>query len=117
MGKIVEAPSGDTWDSGGVEPWVAPETALQDYDFLRERVMEEHGWDRGRAEGAIVEYLRFLQMLAGSPRMELIASSDVDLVWHEHIMDTENYVADNRRLFGRFLHHRRARTAEEFADI
>merc|ERR1719245_21918 len=90
---------------------------LNDYIFLRERVMEEHGWDLRRAEGAIGEYVRFLQLLATAPRMELVASDDVDLVWHEHLLDTQNYAADSQRLFGRFLHHRRARTAQEVADI
>lgn len=94
-----------------------PPLQLNDYGFLLERVMEEHGWQAERADGAIVEYLRFLQLLAASPRMELVASSDVDLVWHEHILDTKNYATDSMRLFGRFLHHRRARNAKEYADI
>eukprot|EP00928_Gymnodinium_smaydae_P016481 TRINITY_DN1618_c0_g1_i4.p1 TRINITY_DN1618_c0_g1~~TRINITY_DN1618_c0_g1_i4.p1 ORF type:complete len:294 (-),score=59.51 TRINITY_DN1618_c0_g1_i4:233-1060(-) len=90
---------------------------LSDASFLRARVMEEHGWSAERAEGALGEYLRFLLLLAEAPRRELIASSDVDLVWHEHLIDTENYARDCFRLFGFFLHHRRARTAEEFAGI
>lgn len=100
-----------------LEVWKDPQTALQDFDFLQNRVMEEHSWDAGRAEGAIREYLRFMQMLAEAPKMELVASSDVDLVWHEHLIDTQNYAADCLRLFGRFLHHRRARTSDELAAI
>merc|ERR1711988_1579729 len=42
---------------------------------------------------------------------------DVDLVWHEHILDTKNYEIDCMRLYGRFLNHRRARTPLEFAAI
>jgi len=95
----------------------SPQESLHDYAFLLERVVEEHHWSRERAAGAIVEYLRFLTLLAEAPRMELVASSDVDLVWHEHLIDTENYVRDTRRLFGHFIHHRRARTLAEFADI
>mmetsp|Transcript_110947 Transcript_110947/g.353758 ORF Transcript_110947/g.353758 Transcript_110947/m.353758 type:complete len:258 (-) Transcript_110947:43-816(-) len=95
------------------EPWLHPETSLRDYPFLRERVAEEYGWTEERVDGAITEYLRFLQLLADAPSQDLIASSDVDLVWHEHIMDTLNYAADCRRIFGHFLHHRRARTPEE----
>jgi len=110
---------------GGDGPQAAPllklsapsPAALRDYAFLRDRVAEEYGWDRDRAEGAIVEYLRFLQLLSEAPRRELIASSDVDLVWHEHIMDSENYAVDCNALFGRFLHHRRARTPAELAQI
>jgi hypothetical protein len=99
------------------EPWLAPDKALRDFPFLRDRLVEEYGWEQSRSEGAIVEYLRFLTMLGESPRMELIASSDLDLVWHEHLQDTLNYAEDCRSLFGRFLHHRRARTSEEKAAI
>eukprot|EP00933_Yihiella_yeosuensis_P010167 TRINITY_DN11646_c0_g1_i3.p1 TRINITY_DN11646_c0_g1~~TRINITY_DN11646_c0_g1_i3.p1 ORF type:complete len:162 (-),score=25.62 TRINITY_DN11646_c0_g1_i3:70-486(-) len=77
--------------------WKTPDTSLTDYDFLRQRVMEEHGWSKQRAEGAIVEYLRFLEMLAAAPTMELVASSDIDLVWHEHLVDTKNYAEDCMR--------------------
>jgi len=100
-----------------VPAWSSPHTELADYHFLRERVMDEHNWTSKRAEGAIVEYLRFLQMIAQGDKMDMIASSDVDLVWHEHLMDTKNYAADCKKLFGRFLHHRRARTSDEFAEI
>lgn len=98
-------------------PWEAPQGALNDYKFLRGRVMEEHGWELARAEGAITEYLRFMQLLADARRMELVASMDVDLVWHEHILDTSNYASDCFRLWGRFLHHRRARSPEELSEI
>lgn len=100
-----------------LEPWQHPETAMRDYGFLLERVMDEYKWDVDRSRGAIVEYLRFMQMLGEAPQMELIASSDVDLVWHEHILDTMNYGPDCIKLFGRFLNHRRARTPSEFALI
>ncbi|CAK0869492.1 unnamed protein product [Prorocentrum cordatum] len=106
-GPAAGGPRGDAPDAG----------ALSDHAFLRERVMEEHGWPGPRADGAIAEYLRFLQLLASAPRMELVASDDVDLVWHEHLLDTQNYAADTQRLFGRFLHHRRARSAQEVSDI
>merc|ERR1712232_106678 len=62
-------------------------------------------------------YLRFLQLIAESPRMELVAPTDVDLVWHEHILDTKNYAVDCNNLFGRLLHHRRARSAADVAEI
>jgi hypothetical protein len=97
--------------------WQSPALALQDHDFLVSRVVEEHGWSVERAKGAIVEYLRFLVMLAEAPKMELVASSDIDLVWHEHLIDTKNYAADCQRLFGHFIHHRRARTPDELAEI
>jgi len=99
------------------QAWESPETSLRDYVFLKNRVMVENDWTQARAEGAIVEYLRFMQLLAEAPRMELVASSDIDEVWHEHLIDTQNYAVDSQQLWGRFLHHRRARTLDEFGEI
>jgi hypothetical protein len=99
------------------EPWRSPETSLRDYSFLHYRLQEEHYWSAAHAAGAISEYLRFMQLLAEAPKMELIASSDIDLVWHEHILDSANYAQDSLHLWGRFLHHRRARSAKEFSEI
>ncbi|CAK0869494.1 unnamed protein product [Prorocentrum cordatum] len=65
-GPAAGGPRGDAPDAG----------ALSDHAFLRERVMEDHGWPGPRADGAIAEYLRFLQLLASAPRMELVASDD-----------------------------------------
>ena len=73
------------------EPWRSPQSSLRDYGFLLERLQEEHSWSAAHAAGAISEYLRFMQLLAEAPKMELIASSDIDLVWHEHILDSANY--------------------------
>jgi len=100
-----------------LKPWETPTTSLRDYLFLKERVIDEHGWEVERAEGAIVEYLRFMRLVAEAPRIELVASMDVDLVWHEHIIDTLSYQADSSRLWGRFMHHKRARTPSEVSEI
>jgi hypothetical protein len=29
----------------------------------------------------------------------------IDAVWHAHILDTQAYIRDCERLFGRYLHH------------
>merc|ERR1712032_1544424 len=34
-----------------------------------------------------------------------MASKLVDLVWHEHILDTQQYKMDCQRMFGRYIHH------------
>merc|ERR1712151_930213 len=34
-----------------------------------------------------------------------MGSKLVDIVWHEHIIDTKQYMIDCDRLFGRYLHH------------
>jgi len=79
--------------------------------------MRQHNWTVAHTEGAISEYLRFAELLTLSPDRELIASTDVDAVWHEHVLDTENYALDCQHMWGRYVHHRRVRTAAERADI
>ncbi len=32
-------------------------------------------------------------------------SPEIDLFWHEHILDTKKYKQDCEMVFGRFLHH------------
>lgn len=55
---------------------------------------------------AIHQYRRFLTLKIRYPGMNLVPTDDIDLIWHTHILDTENYAADCEKLFGRFLHHK-----------
>merc|ERR1712232_1510843 len=53
----------------------------------------------------IAEYRRFLHLHQKYPEHWVAASKLVDIVWHEHILDTKRYMADSEHLFGRYLHH------------
>lgn len=57
------------------------------------------------AHVALAEYRRFLHMHQKVPYHHLAASKLVDLVWHEHIIDTQTYMKDSQLLFGHYLHH------------
>jgi hypothetical protein len=39
------------------------------------------------------------------PKSAVVPSKLVDLVWHSHILDTEQYKRDSVRMFGRYLDH------------
>jgi len=54
---------------------------------------------------AVHQYRRYLTLKIRYPGVELVPTDDIDLIWHTHILDTENYASDCQRLFGRFLHH------------
>ena len=54
---------------------------------------------------AVNQYRRFLSLKMRFPRSKLVPTEDIDLIWHAHILDTENYLSDCERLFGGFLHH------------
>ena len=75
------------------------------------KVMRDHASyfpDIATAESALAEYRRFLRLhqVAGPAREHHVAASKlVDLIWHEHVLDTKQYFADSELLFGRYLHH------------
>jgi hypothetical protein len=66
---------------------------------------EGEGWTRELAERIEGEYRRFLTLLAKYPDEAIAPGKDVDRFWHAHILDTQKYVEDCERVFGRYLHH------------
>lgn len=57
------------------------------------------------ARSAISEYRRLLYLIQKHPDLPIVPSKLVDLVWHEHILDTQQYKKDCQSLFGRYIHH------------
>jgi len=54
---------------------------------------------------AVGQYRRFLSLKIRHPNANLVPTDDIDLIWHTHILDTENYASDCQKMFGSFLHH------------
>ena len=54
---------------------------------------------------ACQRYAQFLTLHARYPRAALVPATDIDEVWHLHILHTIAYAKDCARIFGRFLHH------------
>ena len=54
---------------------------------------------------AVKKYKRFLNLKIKYPELNLVPTDDIDMIWHAHILDTENYAKDCENLFGYFLHH------------
>jgi len=61
--------------------------------------------DNATAIAAIKEYKRMLHLMQQYPDQPAVPSKLVDLVWHEHILDTEKYKRDTLRMFGYYVHH------------
>eukprot|EP00756_Hemistasia_phaeocysticola_P017637 Hpha_TRINITY_DN15550_c5_g1::TRINITY_DN15550_c5_g1_i1::g.104421::m.104421 len=57
------------------------------------------------ARDAIKEYRRMLTVAQRFPGTSVVPSKLVDLVWHEHILDTKTYRRDTLRMFGEYIHH------------
>ncbi len=63
------------------------------------------GWNQARFDAALKEYRRFLLLCKQYPEAKIMAPSDVDELWHMHMLDSVNYTDDCQRIFGGYLHH------------
>jgi hypothetical protein len=77
-----------------------------DLSRVSSNAMRRHGWTPEQAAEAEADYRRFLYLMYRYPTQIMVPwSINLDLFWHEHILDTEKYSKDCQRLFGRFIHH------------
>lgn len=64
------------------------------------------GWTEQQVHLAIARYLLFLFLSYLHPSQILVPPKEVDLVWHEHLLqDTRKYTRDCKMLFNGFVHH------------
>jgi hypothetical protein len=47
----------------------------------------------------------FLTLYSLYPGQTLIPTRAIDLIWHQHILDTQSYSTDCQHLFGKIIHH------------
>lgn len=64
-----------------------------------------HFQEEATVRTAIEEYRRMLYLIQKFPEAPVVPSKQVDIVWHEHILDTQQYKQDSQRMFGRYIHH------------
>ena len=65
-----------------------------DLDPIEVKLMDQdegYGWPRPYADLMVREYRRFLQMNILYPERTIVCSTEVDKVWHAHILDTRKY--------------------------
>jgi hypothetical protein len=75
-------------------------------DVVREKATKRHGWNESKAKVLESEYRDFLILLAENDgKMISPWSDDLDLFWHEHILDTRKYAKDCKWMFGHFIEH------------
>ena len=63
------------------------------------------GWNTEMCDEAEVEYKRFLALKREYPNKDIVPNHVIDHFWHQHILDTEKYMADCDNIFGYYLHH------------
>ena len=61
------------------------------------------GWSEERVTQAVTDYRFFLSRI--DSRFNTSPTSDVDDIWHRHILHTKQYAYDCMRVFGKFIHH------------
>ena len=65
----------------------------------------ETGMSLAEADQRVAAYRGFLKLCLWYPAESVVPSSEVDEVWHAHILDTAKYAADCQSVFGRLVHH------------
>ncbi len=91
-------------------PRVLSIPALPSYDLTRvmRRVAKaKWWWSRKRLSAAEQGYREYHLLIKTTPGVRHpVPSYDVDQVWHNHLLYSEQYEADTVSYLGRFLHHR-----------
>ena len=62
-------------------------------------------WDSAKADAVEALYKRYLKSLRKHEHESLPPTSDIDVFWHAHILDTQAYIRDCAAIFGYYLHH------------
>jgi len=63
------------------------------------------GWTDEQCAIAEIEYKRFLHLNKRFPDFPIVPHRIMDLMWHQHILDTRAYHKDSRKVFGKYFHH------------
>lgn len=98
---------------GSIPTQALPVLAMEDIEALDLSMIklklqdpeEGQGWNSETCNSVELEYKRFLALKRAYPECEIVPNREVDIFWHQHILDTEKYAADCDALFGTFLHH------------
>lgn len=72
---------------------------------LRTQLAIEHTISIAEADQIITDTISFLTVCAANPHQQFRPSEQVDLGWHQFILNTHDYAEFCDRVAGRFIHH------------
>ena len=72
---------------------------------IRQKLAIERNWTAQHALFVETRYKAFLFLLGFKGGHPLIPSDDVGDMWYAHIVETQKYIDDCEKLFGRYVHH------------
>jgi hypothetical protein len=64
-----------------------------------------HSWTPERADAAEAQYKKWLFLQRKHEDVLLAPGSEIDAIWHFHILETRAYIRDTAQIFGHYLHH------------
>jgi hypothetical protein len=82
--------------------------AALDLTMVKMKLMDKKegkGWDQDKVDDIETRYRRFLLLNATVFDTDIVPTTDVDTMWHYHILDTQAYAEDCQEIFGEFFHH------------
>jgi hypothetical protein len=88
----------------GIDPVIAG-IDLEMVKIKLQDTVESLGWSEGQCDDAEIEYKRFLHLNHKFPESPIVPHTVMDLMWHQHILDTRAYHKDCLLVFGGYFHH------------
>lgn len=88
----------------GIDPLIAS----IDLEMVKMKLMDTEeglGWSEEQCDDAEIEYKRFLHLNNKYPSSTIVPHTLMDLMWHQHILDTRAYHKDCLSVFGEYFHH------------
>lgn len=70
---------------------------------LIDRVIKETNWSKSKVKDVILAYKKFLYLAAINK--EVVPSKEVDIIWHTHILFTNDYFVRWSNILGKTVHH------------
>lgn len=87
---------------------VMAEIGAIDLCMVKRKLMDKEegqGWTQEYVDFVEKRYRRYLCMIRIDPNGSAVPTKEIDLFWHQHILDTRAYANDCETIFGYFLHH------------
>lgn len=77
-----------------------------DLKEIEKRMTIKKGWTQKRVRSAIKRYRYFLFMCSVLQKSGLQPTSDVDEIWHDHILHMKKYEEDCKFICGKTIYHK-----------
>lgn len=77
-----------------------------DLDSVTNKLVNKYKWKKQDAKECEKLYKNFLFLnFKYGKDISLVPTEEIDVFWHEHILDTKKYMNDCDYVFGKYLHH------------